>query len=67
MEGLEILERSREEGAFIRSGDLLRRYLHNRHTRFLNGELPISKMRFPCTVKLQVLNCVTGNERTPQV
>ena len=47
MERLEILERSREEGAFIRSGDLLRHYLRNRRTHFLNGELPISKTRFP--------------------
>jgi hypothetical protein len=39
MERLEILERSREEGAFIRSGDLLRHYLRNRRTHFLNGEL----------------------------
>ena len=40
MERLEILERSREEGAFICSGDLLRHHLRNRHTRFLNGEFP---------------------------
>ena len=46
MERLEILERSREEGAFIRSGDLLRRYLRNRRAHFLNGELPISKDAF---------------------
>lgn len=67
MERLEILERSREEGAFIRSGDLLRYYLRNRRTHFLTGEFPHFKDAFPCTVKLQVLNCATGNERTPQV
>jgi hypothetical protein len=62
-----VLERSHEEGAFIRSGDILRHHFRNRRAHFLNGELPISKTRFPCTVKLQVLNCATGNERTPQV
>ena len=34
---------------------------------FLMVSFPISKTRFPCIVKLQVLNRATGNERTPQV
>jgi hypothetical protein len=43
---LEILERSREEGVFIRSGDLLLHCLHNRHTYSLNGEFPHFKDAF---------------------
>ena len=42
---MEILEQSREEATTIRTGDLLRHCLHNRHTYFLNGEFPRSKRR----------------------
>ncbi len=42
-----ILERSHEEAAFIRTGDLLHLCVRNRHTHFLNGKSPISTTHFP--------------------